>query len=60
MLSNPLLFNPGTQLLQDHQAAHGPEEGEEEAAVTELPVLQIHPGVCLRHAPRLQKLCKVQ
>lgn len=60
ILSNPILLNLGAQLLQDHQEAHGPEEGQEEAAVTELPVLQVHPGVCVRHAPGLQKLCRVQ
>ena len=47
MLSNPPLFNPGAQLLQDYQAANGPKESKEEAAVTELPVLPVHPGVCV-------------
>lgn len=37
----------GTKLLQDHQAAYGPEEGEEEAAAEEFPVLPVHPGVCV-------------
>lgn len=60
MLSNPLLFNPGAQLLQDYQAAHGPEESKEKVAVTQLPVLPVHPGICVRYAPGVQKLCKVQ
>lgn len=51
---------PGAKLLQDYQAAHGPKEGEEEAAGAELPVLQVYPGVCVRHAPGLQKLRQVQ
>lgn len=56
----PSSVQPGAQLLQDYQAAHGPEEGEEEAAVAELPVLPLHPGVCVRHASDLQKLCGLQ
>lgn len=59
--NRPFIFPPpGAKLLQDYQAAHGPKEGEEEAAGAELPVLQVHPGVCVRHAPGLQKLRQVQ
>lgn len=46
-LSHPFLFNLGTKLLQDYQATHGPEEGEEKAAATELSVLPVHPGLCV-------------
>lgn len=54
------LLNLGAQLLQDHQETHGPEESQEEAAVTELPLLPVHQGLCVRHAPGLQKLCRIQ
>lgn len=46
-------FDAGAQLLQDHQAAHGPEEGEEEAAAAKLPLLPVNTGVCVGHAPDL-------
>lgn len=52
--------NPGSQLLQDHQAADGPEEGKEEAAGAELAALPDPAGLCLRCAPRLHKLRQVQ
>lgn len=58
MLSDLLFL--GTQLLQDNQAAHGPKEGEEEAAAAEFPVLPVCPGVCVQYAPGLQKLCEIQ
>lgn len=50
LLSDPVLFNLGAQLLQDYQATHGPEKGEEEAAVTKLPPLSVYPGLCVRYA----------
>lgn len=50
----------GAQLLQDNQAAHGPKEGEEEAAAAEFPVLWVCPGVCVQYAPDLQELRKIQ
>ena len=58
MLSD--VVQPGAQLLQDYQEAHGPEEGEEEAAAAELPALPVCAGVCVRHAPGLHKLRKLQ
>lgn len=60
MLPDPLFVQPGAELLQDYQAAHGPQEGKEEAAVTELTVLPVHPGFCIRYAPGLQKLRELQ
>lgn len=59
-VSLPSSPHVGTQLLQDHQAANGLEEGEEEAAGAELPTLQVGAGVCVRHAARLQQLRQVQ
>lgn len=59
-LDQPLSPQSGAKLLQDYQTAHGPEEGEEEAAGAELTVLQLHPGVCVRCAPDFQKLCRIQ
>lgn len=59
-VSPPSLPHPGAQLLQDHQAANGLEEGEEEAAGAELSALQVGAGVCVRHAARLRQLRQVQ
>lgn len=40
-------FNLGAKLLQNHQAPDGLEESEEKAAAPELPVLHVHPGICV-------------
>ena len=57
----PVVSAPqGAQLLQDHQAAHGPAEGEEEAAGAQLAAVPQRAGLRLGRAPGLQQLLQVQ